>query len=32
MLVVQKNSLTFAPQMSNMLVEITKWCLDREAR
>lgn len=32
MLVVQKNSLTFAPQKGNMPAEIKKWCLDREAR
>ena len=32
MLVIQKNSLTFAPQMGNSPLKNKKWCLDREAR
>ena len=31
-LVIQKNSLTFAPQMGNSPLKNKKWCLDREAR
>lgn len=32
MLVVQKNSLTFAPQKGSKPDKNKKWCLDREAR